>query len=126
MSTTRQVFNHECFGARVRRWRKALHLTQRDVAAAIGVTGGFVAHIETGRTLPSVRTCKKIADALGVHELEVLAAAGYVTGDVNADDQLLEPELRLFFRDTWPQMSEDEQGVLKELAGVLGARIGRA
>ena len=126
MSTDAQVFNHNPFGVQVRRWREALHLKQRNVATAIGVTSGFIAHIETGRTLPSARTCKKIAHALGVHELEVLSAAGHVTVEVESDERLLEPEMRLFFKDTWPQMSEDERGVLRELVGVLGARIGRA
>jgi transcriptional regulator with XRE-family HTH domain len=52
----------------------------------IGVSSGFVAHIETGRTLPSVSTCKKLAHALGVHEPEILSAAGYLSdGHERAD-----------------------------------------
>jgi len=92
----------------------------------VGVTSGFIAHIETGRTLPSVSTCKALAHALGVHEPEMLSAAGYLSdGHEPSDEQLLEPQLRVFFRDVWPRMSEDERGVVREFVGVLTQRVRR-
>ena len=66
-----QTFTHQPFGAKVRSWRTPLHRTQHQLADTIGVSSGFIAHIETGRTLPSVSTRKKLAHVLGVHEPEM-------------------------------------------------------
>jgi transcriptional regulator with XRE-family HTH domain len=103
-----------------------LKLTQRQLADLIGVSSGFIAHIETGRTLPSVSTCKKLAHALGVHEPEMLTSAGYLSdGHEPSDDQLLEPEFRVFFRDVWPRMSEDERGVVRDFLFMFTVRVGQ-
>ena len=54
----------------------------------------------------------------------MLIVAGHVSREYEpSDDQYLEPELRLFFRDVWPKMSEDEQGVMRGFVEVLGQRI---
>ena len=53
-------------GAAARQARKALDLTQEDVADRIGVSAEFYARIERGHSLPSVPTFARIAGALGV------------------------------------------------------------
>ena len=58
-------------------------------------------------------------------ELEILRAAGHITCELVGDEQLLEPEFRLFFRDVWPRMSEDERGVVREFLWVLRTRVKR-
>ncbi len=121
-----QTFAHQPFGAQVRYWRTSLNLTQRQVADTIGLSGGYIAHVETGRTLPSVSTCKKLAHALGVRELEMLAAAGLIAeGEEKSDDQYLEPEFRVFFRDVWPKMSEDERQLMRDMIAMMKARVDR-
>ena len=55
----------------------------------------------------------------------MLIAAGHVTGEIESDDQLLEPEMRLFFRDVWSRMSEEERGVVRNFIEVLTVRVRR-
>ena len=45
--------------------RKDKGLTQRDVAARVGISAPSYCTIETGKTSPRIRTAKKIADVLG-------------------------------------------------------------
>ena len=119
-----QRFTHKLFGDKLRAWRSDVHLSQDDVAQSLGVTSGFIAHMETGRTLPSARKCESLADALGIPVMQVLHAAGHVSREYEpSDDQYLEPEMRLFFRDVWPRMSEDYQDVLKEFTSLLRQRM---
>jgi len=118
-----QSFPHRQSGAQIKSWRTDLHLTQHELAQQVGVTGGFIAHVETGRTLPSAKTCESLAHALGVPVLEVLHAAGHVSdGHQPSDDEYLEPELRVFFRDVWPRMSEDACLLLKDMLVMMTSR----
>ncbi len=122
-------FRHRDFGAKVRRWRLDLEppLTQRELARRIGVSDGFLAHVETGRTLPGVHTLSALASALGVSETEMLHAAGYLnaTSATQNNDLVTDPELRLFFRDEWPSLTEEERGLLKDFIRMLKTRIRR-
>ena len=54
------------FGSRLRAARRARGLTAQQVAAAAGVTKGFVAQIERDETSPSVATLLRMCDALGI------------------------------------------------------------
>ena len=113
----------------MRKWRQSLQppMTQRELAAAISVSDGFMAHVETGRTLPGVRTLVALGRALGVPLPEMLRASGYVQPVAEAaDDRLfLEPELRLFFRDDWPKLTDDERELLRDFARMLKTRLRR-
>jgi transcriptional regulator with XRE-family HTH domain len=119
-------FRHQEFGNRIRRWRQDLQppMTQRELANRIGVSNGFLAHIETGRTLPGIRTLRALAKALGIAETEMLREAGYLsTAPTKGSEQLLDdPELREFFRDDWGQLTGDEKEWLKDFVRLLKAR----
>lgn len=52
-------------GTGARQARKALELTQEDIAERIGVSVEFYARIERGTSLPSIVTFARIASALG-------------------------------------------------------------
>lgn len=45
--------------------RARAHMTQEQVAAAMGTTQAVVARLESGRTMPSTRSLKRFADATG-------------------------------------------------------------
>lgn len=45
--------------------RTKAHMTQEDVAKAMGTTQAAIARLEGGGSLPSTRTLKKFADATG-------------------------------------------------------------
>lgn len=46
--------------------RKAKGFTQQDLADALGLTQGAVAHWESGRRQPPLAMLRRIAEALGV------------------------------------------------------------
>ncbi len=122
-------FRHKDFGAKVRHWRQSLQppMTQRELAQELSVSDGFLAHIETGRTLPSVRTISLLSKALGVPMMEMLEAAGQLppAAETTDDGALLEPELRLFFRDDWDSLTDDERELLRDFVRMLKTRLKR-
>ena len=119
-------FHHQKFGNRIRRWRQDCQppMTQRELASRIDVSNGFLAHIETGRTLPGIRTLRALAKALGVPETEMLREAGYLsTAPPPGDNELPDDrELRLFFREDWGQLSADEKEWFRDFVRLLKAR----
>jgi transcriptional regulator with XRE-family HTH domain len=50
----------------LKRYRELRAMSQRQLAAETGVTFQMISAIETGRTLPSLPTAKKLAIALGI------------------------------------------------------------
>jgi transcriptional regulator with XRE-family HTH domain len=53
-------------GARVRALRRERGLTIEQIAAATGLTKGFISQLERDRTQPSLSSIARICDALGV------------------------------------------------------------
>ncbi|MFC9430524.1 MULTISPECIES: helix-turn-helix domain-containing protein [unclassified Streptomyces] len=51
-------------GARLRRRRRALHLTLKDVADRTGLTEGYLSQVERDQVNASVRTLQRICDVL--------------------------------------------------------------
>ena len=105
-------FRYAGFGRKLKAWRSGFKppMTQRDLAREVGVSDGFIAHIEMGRTLPGKGTLQALARALGVPELEMFREAGYLSETTPTDEEILtDPELRLFFRDEWKHLSDDDR-----------------
>jgi transcriptional regulator with XRE-family HTH domain len=46
--------------------RGAAHMTQEDVAKAMGTTQTVIARLESGRSMPSTRTLQRFAKATGM------------------------------------------------------------
>ncbi|MDR1800219.1 MAG: XRE family transcriptional regulator [Bifidobacteriaceae bacterium] len=59
-------------GTRLREVRLGRRLTLRDVAKRAQISEGFLSQIELGRNSPSLKTFRRIADALGVDAADVL------------------------------------------------------
>ena len=80
-------------GARVRSLRRERGLTIEQLAAATGLTKGFISQLERDRTAPSLSSIARICDALGVrlsHIFEAEAPPALVRRDerVPADPAL--------------------------------------
>ena len=60
------------FGRRVAVARKALNMTQRALAAKVGLTAVYMCRIERGRNMPSIDTMTRIATVLHVSRGELL------------------------------------------------------
>ena len=63
-------------GGAVRRLRVGMGLRQGDLAKMTGMSAAQLCHIEKDRNAPSVRTLRRIADALGVPLSELTAGTG--------------------------------------------------
>ncbi len=50
------------FGSRLQALRKSLKLTQREIAAKIGVASSYISEIESGKTRPGFEFLYKISD----------------------------------------------------------------
>ncbi len=62
-------------GARLKEERERRRLSQRQLAAATGVTSGMISMIEQNRTSPSVATLKKILAGLDISLGDFFAGA---------------------------------------------------
>ncbi|SRR6266568_4372575 len=89
-------------GSAARAARRARSLTQQDAAERIGVSAEFYGRIERGRTLPSVPTLVRIAEALDVPTDALVGRIG-ATGVTpplkpNPESASVPPELRSLLR----------------------------
>jgi len=52
-------------GTKVKMLRETIGFSQAELAAKVGVTQGFISHVESGIREPTLDTLRKIASALG-------------------------------------------------------------
>jgi DNA-binding XRE family transcriptional regulator len=62
---------HRGPNTRLRVYRVARQLTQRDLAELAGTSRETVSHVESGRTRPTLETAERLARALGASLEEV-------------------------------------------------------
>jgi transcriptional regulator with XRE-family HTH domain len=93
------VSEPSAFGQYLRTLRKQKHVSQRDLAAQIGVDFTYLSKIETGTLAPpSEDVIRRIAQVLDTNENELINRAGKVPGDLKAtlqDNPLLSKVLRM-------------------------------
>ena len=53
-------------GDTIKKYRKALNISQRELGRRVGISGQMVSKIENNLSQPSIETFNKIATALGV------------------------------------------------------------
>ena len=91
-------------GQRVRRQRKLLGMTQKEVAEKVGISLPFYGHIERGSRKASLETVINIANALGVSADTLLQDSLDVMTKPLASDACL---------------SEHSRSLLNDIVGVL-------
>jgi transcriptional regulator with XRE-family HTH domain len=64
------AFDVKTVGNRLRRLRKNLGLSMRELAARADVAASFVSRIEAGKASPTIMTLQKLLEALGVEVVE--------------------------------------------------------
>jgi transcriptional regulator with XRE-family HTH domain len=67
-------------GDRLRSFRTARRLSQRDLGDRVGVTASFLSQLENGRTNASIATLRRLAEALGVRLSDLVEAGPIPTG----------------------------------------------
>lgn len=63
-------------GMNIRAYRKTHGIKQESLAEAVGCSCGHIAHIESGKTNPSLKIARKIAEVLGI-PLDFLLKGNY-------------------------------------------------
>ncbi len=97
----------QAIGARARRARLALQLTQAEVAGQIGLKPESYARIERGHALPSMGTLKRLCVTLEISADTLLKSDRLASGADGAEDLLSRPPEALSAR----QWRELESGV---------------
>jgi transcriptional regulator with XRE-family HTH domain len=67
-------------GERLRAFRTARRLSQRDLGDRVGVTASFLSQLENGRTNASIATLRRLAETLGVRLSDLVEAGPLPTG----------------------------------------------
>jgi transcriptional regulator with XRE-family HTH domain len=67
------------FASFCRETRVSLDITQQELAAAVGVTRGYVATLESGRANPSLALVERFGDALGI-DFRLVGRAPVIVG----------------------------------------------
>jgi len=62
----------ECLAANLKIRRAVMRLSQEELAELTGLSSGFIANMETGRSWPSSETLFKLSAALGVDHWKLL------------------------------------------------------
>jgi transcriptional regulator with XRE-family HTH domain len=94
----------------IRSRRRALDLTQDDIASRIGTTTPYIGHLESGKRHPSERIVIKLADALGIDRAELFLLANPQTQAIitRSDEHN--------HRSPWEEFRKDKQ--LQRLHGI--------
>ena len=64
------------FGRNIKDYRKLHEIKQESLAEAVGCSGAHIAHIESGKSIPSLKIAFRIAQALGT-SLDLLLRDDY-------------------------------------------------
>ena len=62
----------ECFTINLRRRRAFMRISQEELAELSGVSAGYIANLETGRSFPSPKIWLKISKALNVDYVKLV------------------------------------------------------
>ncbi len=62
----------ENLGKNIKKYRKALKLTQFELGVQVDVTEYYIQYLEKGKRMPSMSVLAKLADALRVEPSELL------------------------------------------------------
>ena len=77
MTTQNRPFNS--LAEMVRQARLSKGMTQRQLSRALGMSEGYVGHLESGRFRPNIETLKSLSKALGLVYGEIAVKSGYIT-----------------------------------------------
>lgn len=110
-------------GKRIRQLRRAVGLSQSELAARVGVHASYIGHLETGRIkLPSENILTRLARALGTDSEDLLAAAGYLTAPAkSAPLDLADPSLKIYLA-ALGELPQEDQQVLSQIIQAFLAR----
>ncbi len=107
---------------RLRELREARYLTQQDVEARSGLRQSYISAVESGRTVPTLKTLERWANALGVETYQCLQTDGGAM-DAERDPEIKasgHQERKLF--ELFGRMREKDRRLLLSVASDLAKR----
>jgi transcriptional regulator with XRE-family HTH domain len=110
------------FGQRIRARRRALDLTQEEVARRMGTSTPYVGHLESAKRHPSEKIVVKLADILGIDRAELFLLANpqaeaIISESVKASDTSAWNEFRQDSRvHRLHNITSEEMSILSRLA----------
>ena len=103
----------------VRQARLSKSMTQRRLSHALGMSEGYVGHLESGRFRPTIQTLKALASALGLLYGQLAVEAGYITA--NEFENPIEDE-QLARLNEVSDLTSDEWESVKDFARYVRSR----
>ncbi len=103
----------------VRQARLSKDMTQRQLSHALGMSEGYVGHLESGRFRPTIQTLKALASALGLLYGQLAVEAGYITA--NEFENPIEDE-QLARLNEVSDLTSDEWESVKDFARYVRSR----
>ena len=119
------------FAQRIRARRRALDLTQEEVAHRMGTSTPYVGHLESAKRHPSEKIVVKLADILGIDRAELFLLANpqaeaIISESVKASDTSAWNEFRQDGRlQRLHNITSEEMSVLSRLALMGNVRSSR-
>ena len=78
------------FTERLEEARKENGFTQKAISEQIGITDAYMSQMSTGKRMPSDRTAKDLAEALGVNVQWLLEGTGPKRPDLSREEEMSE------------------------------------
>lgn len=95
-----EKFNYAALGARIRRYRRALELTQEKLSGMAGISTSFLGLIERGSRKASLETLLNLSNALQVGIADLFASEFKPVGSENHYRQVVEEIASIIQRST--------------------------
>lgn len=99
-------------GERIRNLRKEWKLTQEELGKKINVTKVSISGYENGNRSPDTETLQKIADFFNV-STDYLLCRTDKRNQENDNDELMDPELNIFFKELKEDSPERREQLMK-------------
>ncbi len=97
----------------IERWVRANNSTYEKLLRQAGVAVSVGTDIRRGSS-PRAETLRKLAEVMGVSPKRLFEATGYMEKEDAGDKvDITDPELRLFFRGEWDELTETEREFIR-------------
>ena len=84
--------DRSALGQFIKSQRQLAELSQRELARLANLSDPYVSQIERGRHDPSIKVLRAIAEALNIRADTILAYAGWLQGDEDAEAERVDAE----------------------------------
>lgn len=110
-------------GVRIKRLRHLRGLTQRELAAMVGVSPGYIQALESNKRSGSLELMRRLADALGADLSSLLDEAQHKQCKVYLDDLLKDEATEIWYKGQKLDF-RDRMMFAKILDAILGLQTG--